>query len=168
MALVPASLTTDEWHAQRLITFPIFLTVLTVPALAWLAESAATPRVTVARRGLLAVLGAAILVQGLYFQVGFNKLAPDRYGWLDGEFPQIFTEALATNANPIYLADGVVPAYIHAYWYGVLQGIPLTRFVHLKPDQPPPSGATVLSGESQCSGCIVLSSRGFFKLYIAK
>jgi 4-amino-4-deoxy-L-arabinose transferase-like glycosyltransferase len=164
VSLIPASLTIDISNALRLITVPVFLTVLTLPALAWLSEWPAEGRW---RRPILALVGAALVAQGAWFQVRFHEIAPYRGGWFDQEFPVLFDKALATGADPIYLVDGIVPPYLHAYWYGALRGVPESRFVHLTGAARPPAGATVISGETDCGACQVIATHGFFRLYVA-
>lgn len=161
-ALVPASLTTTDFHVHRLIAVPILLIVLTIPAQEWLIESSATGQM---RRAVYVVLVVATVVQGLWFQVRYAEVAPGRGAWFDDAYPHLLDEALATGASPIYLIDGVVPGYVHAYWYGVLRGVAPSRFVHLPRDTKAPSGAVVLSSESDCSPCIPIDAGGFFRLY---
>jgi hypothetical protein len=161
-ALVPASLTTDDFHVHRLIAVPVLLIVLTIPAMAWLLQGGQGRR---ARVAVLAVLVAATAVQGAWFQIRYADVAPGRGAWFDDAYPHLLDEALATGASPIYLIDGLVPGYIHAYWYGTLRGVDPARFVHLPRDSHAPSGAVVLSSEAECGPCDELDSGGFFRLY---
>ena len=43
VSIVPGALTVDQFHTLRLIAYPIFLLVLTVPALSWLLEDPKSP-----------------------------------------------------------------------------------------------------------------------------
>jgi hypothetical protein len=164
VSIIPASLTTDVSHALRLIALPVFVIVLTIPALAWLLEKAARHA---GWQSALALLVIATLVQGAFFQVRFHVVAPNRGSWFEQEFPTVFDEALATDADPIYVIDGVARPYILAYWYGVLRGVPASRFVHLVGGDRPPSGATVISAETDCGACQIIDMRGPFKVYRA-
>ena len=65
----------------------------------------------------------------------------------------------------MYLEDGIVPGYIHGYWYRALRGIGPKRFVHLPRDTRAPSGALLLSSVTDCTPCEELDVGGFFKLY---
>jgi hypothetical protein len=163
VSVVPASMTNDIGHAPRLIALPVFLVVLTIPALSWLAEGA-TLRLR-PRTLALGLLVGATVAQAAWFQIGFQRVAPNRGGWFDAEFPLLFDQAVATGADPIYVIDGIAPPYLHAWWYAVLRDVPPTRFVHLTGDAEPPVGATVISGEVECHACEVLAVRGFFRLY---
>ena len=147
---------------HRLIAVPVALIVLTIPAQAWLIADGAHVRL---RRAAFAVLVVATIAQGTWFQVRYAEVAPTRGAWFDDAYPHLLDEALATGASPIYLIDGIVPGYIHAYWYGAVQGIGPSRFVHLARDTKAPSGAVVLSSETDCTPCEEIDAGGFFKLY---
>ncbi|HYN68840.1 MAG TPA: hypothetical protein VEX41_01360 [Candidatus Eisenbacteria bacterium] len=162
VAVVPAALTVDDSHANRLLAVPVFLILLGIPALKWLLEPGVRGFI---RQGVAVGLVAATLVQGAYFQMRFHDVAPGRAGWFDGEFPRLFDEAVGTGADPIYLADGIAETYIHAYWYGVLANVPTTRFVHLTGGEKAPPGALVISSEADCGACQVIDAGGFFKIY---
>jgi hypothetical protein len=153
VAIVPASLTNDVFHAHRLIAVPVFLVVLTIPAQQWLLEHRCS-----LGRAALALLAVATIFQGTYFQIRWHELSPTRGAWFDEPYPRLLDEALATGASPIYLIDSVQPGYIHAYWYGTLQGIDLSRFEHLPGGVRAPSGGLVISSEPDCSPCDVLDS----------
>ena len=162
VSIVPASLTLDPFHVHRLIAVPIFVIALTIPAQAWLLAGGGGVEW---RRPLLATLAIATLIQGVYFQLRYDEVARHRGGWFDAAYPGLLQQALATGEEPIYLVDGIVPGYIHAYWYGATWGIPAERFVHLPRDVRAPSGALVLSSERDCSPCEELAAGGFFRLY---
>lgn len=161
-SFIPAALTLDVFHGHRAIGVPVFLIALTFPAQAWLlGKGKGEPW----RRGAFVVLTIATLVQGAYFQIRYDDLARHRGHWFDDAYPGLLDQALATRADPIYLEDGLVPGYIHAYWYGSLRGVPAERFVHLRPDSRAPSGAIVLSSKGDCAPCVVLATGGFFVVY---
>jgi hypothetical protein len=161
-AIIPASLTTSEFHVHRLIAVPVVLIVLTIPAQAWLIADHAAGRV---RRAAFVVLVVATVVQGVWFQLRYAEVAPGRGAWFDDAYSHLLDEALATGAPQIYLIDGIVPGYVHAYWYGAIRGIDPSRFIHLPRDTKAPSGAIVLSSETECSPCEEIDAGGFFRLY---
>ena len=163
VSFIPASLTLDPFHAHRLIAVPVFAIALTIPAQEWLLAGAGGS--SAVRKVVFAVLAVAVVVQGVWFQVRYDELARNRGGWFDADYPRLLDEALATGADPIYLEDGIVPGYIHGYWYGALRGIDPERFVHLPRDTRAPSGAIVLSSVTDCTPCEELDVGGFFKLY---
>ena len=161
-ALVPASLTLDDFHVHRLIALPVFLIALTIPAQAWLLSAG---RGVGWRRAAFAVLTIATVAQGAWFQVRYDALARERGGWFDAEYPRLLDVALATGADPVYLEDGIVPGYVHGLWYGAVRGVPAGRFVHLPRDTRAPDGAVVLSSVTDCTPCEELDVGGFFKVY---
>jgi hypothetical protein len=162
-SFIPASLTLDPFHVHRLIAVPVFAIALTIPAQQWLLEGAGGSGAV--RKAAFAVLAIALVAQGVWFQVGYDEIARNRGGWFDAEYPRLLDEALATGADPIYLEDGIVPGYVHGYWYGALRGIGTERFVHLPRDTRAPSGAIVVSSVTDCTPCEELDVGGFFKLY---
>ena len=162
-SFIPASLTLDPFHVHRLIAVPVFAIALTIPAQEWLLGGAGTSGA--ARKGAFAVLAVAVVVQGIWFQVRYDEIARNRGGWFDAEYPRLLDAALATGADPIYLEDGIVPTYVHGYWYGALRGVGPERFVHLPRDTRAPSGAVVLSSVTDCTPCEELGVGGFYKLY---
>jgi 4-amino-4-deoxy-L-arabinose transferase-like glycosyltransferase len=153
VSIIPASLTIDLFHAHRLIAVPIFLVVLTIPAQQWLLEHRSS-----LGRIALAVLVVATLVQGTYFQIRWHQISPTRGAWFDEPYPRLLDEALAMGVSPIYIIDSVQPGYIHAYWYGTLRGIDLSRFERLPGGVKAPTGGLVLSSEPDCSPCDVIDS----------
>jgi 4-amino-4-deoxy-L-arabinose transferase-like glycosyltransferase len=161
-SFIPASLTLDPFHVHRLIAVPVFAIALTIPAQEWLlAGSGGSSAV---RKAVFASLALAVVVQGIWFQVRYDGVARNRGGWFDAEYPRLLDAALATGADRIYLEDGIVPAYVHGYWYGALRGIDTERFVHLPRDTRAPSGAVVLSSVTDCTPCEELDAGGFYKL----
>jgi 4-amino-4-deoxy-L-arabinose transferase-like glycosyltransferase len=162
-SFIPASLTLDPFHVHRLIAVPVFAIALAIPAQEWLLGGRGTSGAM--RKGAFAVLAIAVVVQGIWFQVRYDEIARNRGGWFDAEYPRLLDAALATGADPIYLEDGIVPTYVHGYWYGALHGVDPERFVHLPRDTRAPSGAVVLSSVTDCTPCEELGVGGFYKLY---
>jgi 4-amino-4-deoxy-L-arabinose transferase-like glycosyltransferase len=164
-SLVPASLTVDYFHMLRLAPLLVFLIVLTVPALEKLLSMDSRPWY----RRILIVLVILTLVQGAAFQWRYHASAgsPWRLRLFDATFPRvILSPALAQPLRPIYLADPAPTAYIQSYWYGVLNGAPVSDFVLLKPDEAPPMGAVVISTEMGCDRPKVLAQTEPYTLYI--
>jgi hypothetical protein len=176
-SVVPAALTVNDFPQLRLIAFPVFLHVLTVPTLAWLLDDGGSPaRVArgqrVARRfhayerAALVALVALMLLQGAYFQWRFHRRAPERWYVFDARFPaRVLAPALALNRT-IYLYDPPGRSgYIQAYWYGALRGVDASRFVRLAPVDAPPDGALVISTEDDCANCRLLARSINYILY---
>jgi 4-amino-4-deoxy-L-arabinose transferase-like glycosyltransferase len=190
---VSASLTLDQFHTLRMIPYPVFLLVLTVPALRRLLEGEKTPPASsqkrrkkrkiepqsapretalqfFARRKALTALLALTLLQGLYFQYQFHRDGAARGAAFDAGYRELYQEALAQSppARPIYLVDGMWgPAYIHAFWYATLEGRGTSEFVHLDYGQRPPPGALVISSEEKCMNCQLILRREQYLLYRA-
>ena len=184
VSVIPGALTVDAFHTGRMIAYPIFLLVLTIPALEWLladskeekssgATTANQSRVglfrnqTVSiREALLVVLLLATIGQAAYFQVIFWREGPNREIDFDADYKQVYTTAIALPTRPIYLVDGRNgPGYIHALWYALLEGRDPSEFIHLDFGGIPPPGAVVISSEQYCANCDVLFESGQFLLY---
>lgn len=166
-SVIPAALTVDDFHMLRLAALPVFLLVLTVPAFNWL-MSLSEGR----RRVALLVTVLLILIQGLFFQWRYHASAssPERLHTFDADYPaKILPTALATaKGQPVYLADNSArPAYIQAYWYATLQGLPLNKFVNLGNDKSPPEGAVVITTEERCRHCQILAESEPYTTYLA-
>ena len=160
---IPAALTIDRFHTLRLIALPIFLLLLTAPAIAWLLERSATKQV---------VLGAMILatlLQGALFQWQFHAAVGQRWHSFDTFYPEVFAAAIAQPQRPIYLMDAHgAPGYIHAYWYGLFHGMKKSDFVRLSTGEHPPEGALVISCELPCQQCDLIIERASFRAYVVR
>jgi len=165
VSIIPASLTQETFHMLHLSPVPVFLLVLSVPAVAWLLAGNGR------RRALLIVLAAFTLVQGATFQRQYATSADSarRLHIFDAEYPNlIFAAALADPHRPIYLSDAYgIPGYIQAFWQATLQKIPLSNFVHLPVEDAPPIGAIVITTKDICSGCSILAESPPYTLYVA-
>jgi 4-amino-4-deoxy-L-arabinose transferase-like glycosyltransferase len=175
VAPIPASLTLDHFHTLRLIALPVFLIVLTAPALEFLSSGAepATRSLRLpvltgprpgARRALLVALVLLTLVQGGIFQRQFHT-ASARADAFDSYYPEVLNAALAQPERPIYLFDKTPAAYMYAFWYATLRGINLNNFQRSNRDAPPPAGAVVISHELPCTNCETIIERGQFRVY---
>lgn len=146
-SIVPASLTNEYFHMLRLSAAPVFLVVLTTPALAWLFEGSNLR----ARRAALVALAALTILQGAVFQWQYHASARDarRLHLFDADYPaKILPAALGAGARPVYIADALpIPGYIQARWYATLEGIPFSEFARLPPDAPAPANAIVITTE---------------------
>jgi 4-amino-4-deoxy-L-arabinose transferase-like glycosyltransferase len=159
---IPASLTLDHFHTLRLIALPIFLLVLTVPAIEFLLSANDTWQEV--RRVALAVLVFAILLQGAVFQWRFHASMP-RVDAFDSYYPELLASALNRPQRPIYLLDRTPAAYVYAFWYATLRGISMEDFHRVPHDEPAPPGAVVISHERPCVNCEIILERGQFRVY---
>jgi hypothetical protein len=184
VSVIPGALTVDAFHTGRMIAYPIFLLVLTIPALEWLLADSKEEKSSGAttanqsgvglfrnqtvslREALLIVLLLATIGQAAYFQVIFWREGPNREIDFDADYKQVYTTAIALPTRPIYLVDGRNgPGYIHALWYALLEGRDPSEFIHLDFGGTPPPGAVVISSEQYCANCDVLFESGQFLLY---
>ena len=166
-SIVPASLTNEHFHMLRLAPVPVFLVVLTIPALNWLFEEPAR------RRGvILAALLIMTIGEGFSFQIQYRAdgRSPRRLHLFDADYPaKILPAALAASPGRIYIADApAVPGYIQAYWYGTLQDRSLERFVVLAGDQPPPENAIVISTDICGPRCRTLAASEPYTVYLSQ
>jgi 4-amino-4-deoxy-L-arabinose transferase-like glycosyltransferase len=169
VSVVPASLTKEYMHMLRLAPLMVFLIVLTIPALEWLTTEGQKAR---SRRLALASIVVLMMLQSAFFQWQFHQSAhtQTRLRQFDNGYPEkIFARAVSMPNRPIYLADALaIPGYIQAYWNATLRRVPLSNFVRLPAEEPPPEGALVISTEENCLRCEVLATSEFYSLYLAK
>ncbi len=184
VSIIPGALTADQFHSLRLIAYPVFLLVLAIPGvqflleprrgltesfhihepLSFLNESRSKFLPTSVRRVILIVLLAVTAEQAIYFQKVFRRDGPNR-GWVfDADYKEVYDAAVALPNRPIYLIDGSSPAYVHAYWYAVIEGRNRSQFVHMN-DDPPPYGAIAISSEEHCDNCEVIKKSGEYMVY---
>lgn len=167
VSLIPASLTTDDFHMLRLAPLPVFLLAATIPALQWLTETNGS-----ARRAALIVTLLLAATQGAFFQWRYhaNAHTPRRLHTFDADYPAKILPTALNNAGsqPVYLADNSArPAYVQALWQATLQGIPVDKFISLGFDKPAPEGAVVITTEERCLRCLVLAESEPYTTYIA-
>jgi hypothetical protein len=193
ISIVPGAMTDWPFHELRLMGYAVFLLVLTIPALEWLLSPAERKRrqgdtidtthngepdrpvvathgpPRVIRLAILAVLLAATVAQAVDFQIIFWRKGPERDFAFNALFKVAYDAAVAQPERPIYLENGQWgPTYIDAYWYATVEDRPLSEFVRLSAGAKPPSGAIVLSSNSNCQNCEVIRKTGEFELYMAK
>jgi hypothetical protein len=175
VSAIPASLTLDHFHTLRLITLPIFLLVLIVPAIECLTSGtpaeaispeSATRRLPRKRQALLAALVLLTILQGAVFQWRFHT-APPRVDAFDSYYPPVLDAALAQPERPIYLVDKTPAAYMYAYWYATLRRLDLNNFQRADKNAPL-QGVVVISHELPCTKCEKIFERGQFQVYRQK
>ncbi|MBV8856508.1 MAG: hypothetical protein JOZ02_06085 [Acidobacteria bacterium] len=162
-SVVPAALTVNDFPQLRLIAFPVFLHVLSAPAVARMSDG---------RKMRIALYAFVVLLvaQGAYFQWRFHARPPERWYVFDARFPsKILAPALeAARGGTVYLYDPPGHSgYIQALWHGALRGVEAARFVRLSTDEPPP-GAVVVSTEDTCANCRMLARSTNYILYAAE
>jgi len=174
ISIVPGAITNDRHHSLRLLAFPVFFMILTVPALSWLMGKDTTsteksqhwlPRVS-AGRLVLVVLLLLTLAQAVFFQKEFRSWVPQRLSAFNAAYPEVLDKALSQPERPIYLLDGHFgPGYINALWYATIRGVDISNFYHLGQSEVPPANALVINSDSACSNCDVILRRDQYLLY---
>jgi 4-amino-4-deoxy-L-arabinose transferase-like glycosyltransferase len=163
VSIIPASLTAETFHMLHLSPVPVFLLVLTVPAVDWLVQ-------TNSRRRVLIAFAILTLFQGALFQWRYAAAAQSawRLHVFDADYPTaIFDPALANHRRPIYLSDAPgIPGYIQAYWYATLRGVPLADFVHLPLEQSPSIDTLVITTKNVCANCNIIGETPPYTLYV--
>jgi Dolichyl-phosphate-mannose-protein mannosyltransferase len=193
VSIVPGALGTEPFHQLHLFAYPVFLLVLTIPALEWLlakdkselvpvpsGEMARPPwerfRLSIAaglpprsvRLSLLSLLLAFTLIEAYRFQIVFRRDGPLRSFFFDVPYKAAYDAATKQSARPIYLEDGKWgPAYIHALWYATIEKRPRSEFVHLEPGVKAPPGKVVISTEEGCQHCETIMAAGVYHVYKA-
>ncbi|MDQ5838667.1 MAG: hypothetical protein M3379_17960 [Acidobacteriota bacterium] len=167
-SVVPASLTTDDFHTLRLAALPVFLVALTAPAFAWLLEEGSR-----ARQWWLVAAVVLTLAQGAVFQWQYraSALSPRRLHLFDADYTALIlpTALEAAGGRPVLLADApAIPGYIQARWYATLRRIPEDKFVVLAPGAGAPEGAVVVTTEDSCPRCRVLARSDPYTTYVAE
>jgi len=160
LSLAPAAVTEDVFHTLRLAALPLFMIALSIEAMRR-SEDAAWRR----RAAQLAVLlGAA---QAAFFLVQFHRYGADRGPHFDAGARVVVTGAVRRKERPIY-ARSLGSAYVHAYWYAALEGVPREAFVPYPAAGEPPPGSVVLAIGEACSGCPVVSGSGGYVAFIQR
>jgi hypothetical protein len=188
-SIIPGAITDEPFHQMRLMGYAVFLLVLTIPALQWLlarderkqfaystsgGKSDSTAGICHGllrpiRLGFLGILLIATVAQAVDFQVTYSRKGPERVNEFDTLYKPLYDAAIAQPQRPIYLENGQWgPAYMDAYWYATVEGRSISEFVRLPDGARPPSGAIVLSSNSECQNCQVIQKSGAYLLYRAK
>ena len=193
VSIVPGAITDWPFHQLRLMSYPVFLLVLTVPALEWLFASEARkvrarssdpvsgstqgPESTHAtggvsrwvRRGILFLLLAGMLLEAVRYQTIFRRDGPKRAFEFDVPYKTAYDIAIARPTRPIYLQDGKWgPAYMDAMWYATIEGRPKSEFVHLPDRGRAPRGSVVISSGEPCQNCEIIKQSGVYLVYRAR
>jgi hypothetical protein len=161
VAVVPGALTRNEFSQLRLIAFPVFFLLFTIPALGWLLTETRLVQGRLEPRKRFIFTAAVILIvgQGLYFQWLYHRRAPEWWYVFDARFSRkVLAPALATGSKPIYLFDPPSKSgYIQAVWHGALARVEPERFVRLQANSAVPPGGVAISTEEVCHNCRLIA-----------
>jgi hypothetical protein len=175
VSVIPGSLTGDQFHSLRMIAYPVFLLVLTIPALEFLLErqvairseeDSARSLSQFARRSILTCLLLVSALQAIYFQKVFRREGPKRDFYFDVDYKIVYDEALMQPNKPVYLLDGGNgPVYMNGLWYAAVEGRNRADFIHLDEGTRAPAGTTVISSEETCFNCQIIRKSGPYMVY---
>jgi hypothetical protein len=108
---------------------------------------------------------AGMVAQIFYFHRVYRREGPTR-GWVfDAAYKEVYDEAIRQPYRPIYLSDGVQPAYVHALWYATIEGRRVDEFVHLDEGVRAPTGTYVIGSQPNCTDCSIILKSGDYVFY---
>jgi hypothetical protein len=196
-AVVPGAISVEPFHQSRLMAYPVFLLLATVPALEWLLARKRTTDLVpspahegrelvsedepplglgaaegaVPRAARLLILCSLLVltaVETYRFQTFYRREGPKRENEFDVPYKTAYDAAVKQPTRPIYLENGKWgPAYIHALWYATVERRPTSQFVILKPGTRPPAGAVVISSAETCEHCETIMRAYVYHVYKA-
>ncbi len=191
-SIVPGALTIDHGHTLRMIAYPIFLFMLTIPAIEWLLSYASENRddnlsedhaeqtdgrirrwlagfTRQPKRALAELLIVLTIAQAGYFHGKYFSQGAQRGTDFDVAYKQLYDLAVAQPQRPIFLYDDQLgPSYIHALWYATIEGRDRSEFTHLLFVAKPPPGSLVLSTEPDCTNCDKIEKNEKGVLYLTR
>ncbi len=178
VSILPGAITYEPFHALRLLALPVFLSLLTVPALEWMLSRGQNNAQNIqgnpfsrraVRFALLGFLLTLTIWEAARFQRIYRRYGPERGPFFDAPYKEAYDAAVAQPQRPIYLRDGFYgPAYIDGLWYAAIEGRRRSEFVHLDRDAKPPPGGIVLSDEQNCEHCEMIKRSGIYLVYRQK
>ena len=182
VAIIPGAISNWPFHQMRLMAYPVFLIVLTAPAVDWLisrgkgavALETETPSQNVIEGGVpiaarLLIFCAVFGLMGFEtyrYQTAFRRGGPGRTFEFDVPYKAAYDAAIKQPLRPIYLEDGKWgPGYIHALWYAAMEKRPASEFVHLHDGERAPSDKVVISSSETCERCQSITHSGVYHVY---
>lgn len=143
---IPAALTVDRYDAIRLSTLPIFVLVLTIPALSALLDAV---KISWPARIAVALLAVSVLAQYAQFLDIYRTRGPARLVLFDAGVKPLLEEPLASG-EPIYVDFDDRGAQAQVRWRAAAAGIPQDRVVILPDGGVPPPGSLVFLRFQDC------------------
>ena len=165
-SVVPGSLTVDKFHTLRMIAFPMFALLLTVPAIEWFMGKANSAEPAKYARSILAAILMLTAFEAGFFHHKYYANSAKRGNVFDSAYKELYDIAVDQPLRPIYLLDDYWgPAYIHSFWYATIEGRDTKEFIHLPYRKKAPVGSIVISTERSCSDCEMIKKAGVYLLY---
>lgn len=158
VAVLPGAVTRDVHQPLRLSAYVELLIAASAPAIA----KAFDPSPHRLRTAVRAMLVLALAQAAWYFFL-FHTRTRERDPVFDVGAREVVEAALARPERPIY-AKG--HQYIHAYWYGALNGVDRSAFRRVARNQDPPRGALVIYEVRPPRGTTVIHSQGRFVAFL--
>ena len=142
---IPAALTTDRHHAERMLPLPLLLVVVAIPALerllGWRRRRWAA--------GLGLGLAVVLLVQFGRFEQVYHQRGGGRSFFFEADVPSLLARAFA-NGRTVYVDHDDLYAQTDALWYAVSHGLPEQRVSILPDGGIPRKGASVFGRLQPC------------------
>ena len=152
LSLLPVSLTFNRYHSLRMAPYPVFLLVLSIPALQWLQQ----------RRAAAAAIMVVGAIQACWFMAVFHRDGPNRFGEFDHGARRAVNTAIDQGVRPIYVDDNV---YMQTWWYGAQRGLEPSAFIRAAPSKP---GSVVISGSGVPPNATLLLGSEGYAVYVTR
>jgi Domain of unknown function DUF11 len=157
---VAASFVYESLSDRRMIALPVFLPLLAIPALEWIA-SLPHPR---ARAAIAVAVIAAFAVEAVHWQIVYHRNGPGRLATFDAQAPSIVDDAFR-HAGTVYAFRFDHPQYIDLLLYSALAGRSRSSTVILDSAERPPVGAVFIGRPAECPQCPRLATKDNFETY---
>lgn len=145
---IPGAITDQRYYSLRLLTIPLLLLTLGIPALELMPRDRALQ---------IAGVGLAVLVGVQFWQWRHNYYFNNdgRTVLYEGHVPALLQRGFA-DGRTLYVSHDDIYAQTHALWYTVTHGLPKRRVAILGLNVKPPAGALQFSRFSPCTPCTPL------------
>ncbi len=165
LAPVPAALTTDRLHAERLVPVAVLLLAL---AGRGLAEVPALVRRGRRLRLVCGVVALVTLAQFGWFVQNLAGHAGERTLLFDAAVPALLREAFA-RPGPVYIDFDERYGQTHARWYAATHELPQSEVVILADGGVPAAGATIFGRLQECDfGCLRIAEGDGYWVAVAE
>lgn len=153
-SVIPAAITAEVFHTFRLITYPVFLIVLSLPVLA-------EPRYRSFAAGAL-LLG---VVQAAWFSAHFQRWGPLREQAYDVGVREVMRAAAAQPIRPIFYSATID---VHALWFGHLAGVKPRELEMIDVSHQPSDSVIVAPAAEAHDEARVLAQKNDYVCYVSK
>jgi 4-amino-4-deoxy-L-arabinose transferase-like glycosyltransferase len=158
---IAASLTIGSIMTLRMITVPLLLPLLAIPAL----EAVAALRSPALRAGVVGLLVVAFAFEVVHWQVAFARNGPKRLGPFEAQIRPVI-EAALRRPGTLYAYRAFHASYIDSLFFGASAGRSRSSIVILDGGAQPPPGSLVVGSVGECAGCHVVAADGPYEAYV--